>query len=411
MNIKVPCGSRTGSIRIPSSKSMAHRMLIASALSGNMNQIKIDGMSNDIKATINCLDSLLLSKDDVIHLYCQESGTTLRLLLPIVGALGRNAVFHMEGRLPERPMDEYINVLSSGNMIIEKRDDLLICKGRLIPKDYTIRGDISSQYISGLLYALPLLDGDSTLTVTGPIESSDYIKMTEDVINHSQVSFTRNIINKTDIEYSIKGNSKYYYSSCLTVEADWSNAAFFMCMGALSSSKITLYALNTNSLQGDIAICDLLKAYGAIFEITNHDDNLSDITITRGHISPLEIDASQIPDLVPTLCAVAAGANGRTRIYNAARLRLKESDRIMSTAAMLSSLGADITETDDGLIIDGHGYLDGGCTDTFNDHRIAMAAAVASVICKSDVIIKDAECVNKSYPRFFEDLNQLELIR
>lgn len=375
-----------------------------------MNQIQIDGMSNDIKATINCLDSLLLSKDDIVHLYCGESGTTLRLVLPIVGALGKSAVFHMEGRLPERPMDEYINVLSSGNMIIEKKDDLLICSGRLIPKDYTIRGDISSQYISGLLYALPLLDGDSTLTVTGPIESSDYIKMTEDVINHSQVSFTRNIKNDTDIEYSIKGNSKYNYSTCLTVESDWSNAAFFMCMGALSSAQITLYALNTNSLQGDIAICDLLKAYGAIFETTNRDDGLYDITITRGNLYPLEIDASQIPDLVPTLCSVAAGATGRTRIYNAARLRLKESDRIMSTAAMLTSLGADITETDDGLIIDGHGYLDGGCTDTFNDHRIAMAAAVASVICKSDVIIKDAECVNKSYPRFFEDLNQLKLI-
>ncbi len=410
MNISLSAGALGGCVRIPASKSQAHRLLICAALGRTPVTLHCDGFSNDITATAHCLRSLgaqaEMESDSLIRLTpgctdgacvlpCGESGSTLRFLLPVAAALGADATFRMEGRLPQRPLHPLDDQLTAHGVTLTRDGDSLTVSGRLLPGDYTLPGDVSSQYISGLLMALPLLRGDSTLTVTGKVESAAYIAMTEDALRLSGIRFT-----KDGWVYRIPGGQTFALPPELTVEGDWSNAAFFLCAGALSDRGVTVTGLNAASSQGDRAIVDILRAFGA--RVIERE---SAVTVTAGTLRGITVDAAAIPDLIPVVSVVAAAANGESRIVNAARLRLKESDRLATTAALLRGLGCGAEELPDGLIIR-PAPLTGGTVDAANDHRIAMSAAVAASLCP--VTMEGKECVNKSYPRFWEDYAALK---
>lgn len=416
MNTHISCGQRSGVLTVPASKSEAHRLLICSALSGEACSIKCSGVSKDILATVSCLSSMGAgisisdngfisvtpgkpSKDMVCRLSCNESGSTLRFLLPVAGALGLNAEFHMAEGLSKRPVGELIGCLNAHGVKITKNGNLLTLKGQLTAGEYRIHGNISSQYVSGLLFALPLLNGDSTLTVTENTESADYILMTEHALKRSGISFE-----KEDNLYRIPGNQQYHLQKNVVIESDWSNAAFFLAMGAMSYKGISVNGLSLSSAQGDRRILEILCRMGALITISP-----GSILVKRGVIKAVTVDASSIPDLVPVISVLCACAEGTSVITNAGRLRLKESDRLATTACMLSALGADIKETPDGLTIKGKPYLSGGTVNAANDHRIAMAAATAAGFCKNDVFVEGSECVEKSYPDFWKHLKVLEV--
>ena len=267
-------GFRTGAVHIPASKSQAHRLLICAALSQNETVIRCRGISRDIAATADCLNALgaeiwLRGEDLTVrpitqkpqgtrHLHCQESGSTLRFLLPLTGVLEADAVFHMEGRLPQRPLHPLDQVLTDHGMTIRQNHDLLYCGGRLRPGEFSLPGDVSSQYISGLLMALPLLNEGSALTVTGGLESAAYVTMTEDTLRRGGVS-----LRKTGGTWHIPGGQRLRFPDRLTAEGDWSNAAFFLCMGALSPEGVTVHGLDLASSQGDRAVLNILAAMGA----------------------------------------------------------------------------------------------------------------------------------------------------
>ena len=331
-------------------------------------------------------------------LHCGESGSTLRFLIPVCGALGESVVFKMEGRLSERPLSPLDEVLTAHGMTLERIGTELHCAGRLTGGEFEIAGNVSSQFISGLLFALPLLNSDSTLTVTGKLESSAYIAMTENALRQSGIKFTKN-----DNVYTIPGRQRYHLSEACTVEGDLSNAAFFLCMGALSDEGVTVQNIPEHTSQGDKRIIDILRLFGADVAVSGDS-----VTVKKGRLTACTVDAAEIPDLVPVVSTVAAAAEGDTHIINAARVRLKESDRLMTTATLLRSLGASVEELPDGLIIHGGRPLHGGTIDSFNDHRIAMSAAVAACICTDPVTVTGCECVNKSFPRFWEKFNGLE---
>lgn len=414
MNVTVSAAPVSGSVRVPSSKSQLHRLLIAAALGAAPVTIAYYGLSADIRATADCLRALgaeiTLSDeticvhpivhipDGICTLPCGESGSTLRFLLPLCGALGAEAVFQMEGRLPERPLAPLDEQLRLHGMQITQQGTQLHVSGRLQPGVFTLPGNVSSQYLTGLLLSLPLLTDNSTLTVTGRLESAPYVAMTEQVLAQAQLQ-----IKKTPDGWRIPGAQRYALPVRCTAEGDWSSAAALLCMGALSPQGVTVDGLNPTSAQGDRAIAALLRQFGA--EVTWDAQRL---TVRRCALHGIRIDASQIPDLVPALAALAACADGTTEITNAARLRLKESDRLTTTAAMLNALGADVTEQPDGLVIHGRAQLTGGRADAFGDHRIAMAAAIASCACVQPVTISGAQAVQKSYPRFWDDLQKLK---
>ena len=407
-------GARTGCVRIPASKSQAHRLLICAALGEEKTEIVCDGISADIAATAACLRALgaeieetgtgfLVSPIKKIpegrcDLYCGESGSTLRFLLPLCGALGAQAAFHREGRLPQRPLAPLDSVLKAHGMTLAEDGDLLLCSGGLRAGDYAIAGNVSSQYISGLLLALPLLSQPSTLTVTGPLESAAYVAMTEDALRRSGIGCFRD-----GAVWTIPGGQRCRMSARTAVEGDWSNAAFFLCMGALSAGGVCVEGLDLRSAQGDRAVLAVLRAFGADVRETE-----SGAAVRRGALRGAVIDASPIPDLIPALSVVAAVSEGETRIVNAGRLRLKESDRLKSTAGLLRALGGRVEEREDALVICGVPALRGGVVETQNDHRLAMSAAVAACAAEGDVTVDNGGCVSKSYPRFWEDFARLK---
>ncbi len=407
-------GARTGRVRIPASKSQAHRLLICAALGEEKTEVVCDGISADIAATAKCLSALGAKIEETetgflvspikkvpegrCDLYCGESGSTLRFLLPIVGALGAQAAFHREGRLPQRPLAPLDGVLTAHGMTLAEDGDLLLCSGQLQAGDYEIAGNVSSQYISGLLMALPCLRADSTLIVTGKLESAAYVAMTEDALRLSEIEFPKN-----GSTYAVPGGQKFRLPARTVVEGDWSNTAFFLCMGALSKEGVTVEGLNLQSSQGDRGVLDVLRAFGA--EVTEHGDA---VTVRRGALHGVTIDASPIPDLIPVLSVVASVAEGETRVENAYRLRLKESDRLKSTADLLRALGGQVEEKEDGLVITGVPALHGGSVETQNDHRLAMSAAAAACAATGEITVDNDGCVAKSYPRFWEDFGSLK---
>ena len=414
MNVTIRPGQRSGRVKIPASKSQAHRLLICAALGRGETVIACDGLSADITATMACLNALgadIRQTEDgrlrvrpieqvpagLCHLYCGESGSTLRFLLPVCGALGAEAVFHMEGRLPQRPLAPLDAELTAHGMALRQENDLLYCSGQLRAGDYELPGNVSSQYISGLLLALPLTEGESRLIVTGSVESEAYITMTEDALALGGIR-----LEKAGWRYHIPGSQRGNLPEALQVEGDFSNAAFFLCMGALSDKGLTIEGLNPASHQGDRAVLDILRAFGA--QVEQRDGRFA---VCKGQLHGIIIDAKPIPDLIPVLSVVAALAQGETQIINAGRLRLKESDRLQSTTALLTALGADIHELAEGLVIRGRENLSGGSVDSCGDHRIAMAAATAACGCTGDIFLSGSQAVSKSYPRFWEDFGTL----
>ena len=403
MNIKINPLSLSGKVEAPASKSVAHRMLICAALAKGKSIIRLNKTSDDIEATAGCLRALGVTIEkngnewtvcppDVFpekaDLDCGESGSTLRFMLPVAAALGVDATFTVHGRLSSRPIAPLVEEMKRHGVKCNDEFPLHI-SGRLTGGKFTIAGNISSQFITGLLLALPICEEESEIEIIPPVESKPYIDITTSVLSGFGADIEENANT-----YKIKNSS--FKAGDYTVEGDWSNAAFLLAMGAEVSG------LELNSTQGDRKILDVLRSFGG--KITE-ENGLVRVSLSDTHGT--EIDASDIPDLVPVICAVAATAEGTTKIFNAGRLRLKESDRIKSTVEMIVSLGGEAYETDDGITVKGKKLLTGGTVDSFNDHRIVMSAAVASQKCENCVIINDAQAVNKSYPEFFEDFNSL----
>lgn len=388
-------------IEIIPSKSDAHRALICAALSeltsGKACQVVCSSTSQDIEATEKCLAALQTGRS---QMYCGESGSTLRFLLPVMGALGYRAEFYPQGRLPERPLSPLYEELESHGCRMSPQGSVpFVIEGTLAPGFFHIPGDVSSQYISGLLFALPLLEDESRIIIEGELQSRPYVDMTIRVLRDFGIE-----ILPTEEGFLIPGGQRYAAPPVYQVEGDWSNGCFWLAAGALVPGGVSVSGLNPGSLQGDKAILDLLSRFGARTEVS-----AAEIKVLPDTLCGIEIDAAQIPDMVPILAVIACGAKGKTTIKNAGRLRIKESDRLASVSQVLAGLGADITELPEGLEILGTGRLSGGTADSWGDHRIAMMAAIASLICDEKVTVTGSEVVKKSYPDFFRILEEAGL--
>ena len=391
MDITITPSPLRGKLQAIPSKSQAHRLLICAAFADRETTLLCPQTNQDIEATAGCLRALGAIIDRTTQGYrvhpirkvpktavlnCHESGSTLRFFLPIVAALGVDTLFEMEGRLPSRPLSPLWEELERmGCTLSRPSSKTLRCTGKLQPGSYFIDGGISSQFITGLLFALPLLSTASRLTVTGKQESVPYIHMTLRALEAFGVR-----IPGTDI-YEISPQP-FRSPGEVWVEGDWSNGAFWLAAKALGA-QLTVSNLDPASPQGDRAVVEFLE-------------KLEKNTV---------IDAAQTPDLVPILAVVAAARQG-AEFINCARLRLKETDRLATTAALINGLGGKVEILKDRLIVQGTG-LEGGTVDATGDHRIAMAAAIASTVCTKPVTILGAESVKKSYPAFWDDFKLL----
>ena len=407
-------GRLSGEIPAIASKSYAHRLLIAAALADRPTKVACSTVSEDILATARVLTAMGASVErtdtgfviepischpDQPVLDCGESGTTERFILPVACALGLNARITGRGRLPQRPLSPlYEELVAHGIQLSPQGTFPLRTQGKLPAGDYSIAANVSSQFIGGLLFALSVVPGRSTLTLTGKIESAPYIDMTLDVLALFGAKITRSEDGRV---YTIEGQEKLTTPGTVAVEGDWSNSAFWLCAGALGKG-VTLTGLRADSRQGDRAVVDILRHFGA--EITTTDDTVS---VRPGFLHGITVDAAQIPDLVPILSVVASFAEGTTEFVNAGRLRIKESDRLVTTREMLTALGADVEELPEGLIVHGRAEVQGGTCDGANDHRIVMSAAVAGARTYEPVVINGAQAVRKSYPDFFDDFARL----
>ena len=411
MDITLDNRKLSGTVNVIPSKSYAHRILLGASLAelsgGGKTEILLKNDSEDIRATKRVIAGLQ-SREGVLD--CGESGTTLRFMVPVCAALGLQAEtrFTGHGRLMQRPMEPLLKAMEPHGVTFRYEENMLVCSGKMSAGEYTIAAGVSSQFISGLLYALPLLEGDSVLKLTGMVESRPYIDITLDVLKDFGI-----LVRETESEdgesvrFEIPGGQAYCGPETMKVEGDWSNAAFWLAAGAAGGEQVTVTGLNLNSVQGDRKICDVLRAFGAS---VTEDAAAGSVTCSgpaEGILRCCDIDAKDIPDLVPVISVVAAAAQGDTRIYNAGRLRIKESDRLTTVTALLTALGASVEEGDDFLLIHGEGGLRGGTADGAGDHRIVMSAAVAAVLCQEPVTILGAEAVNKSYPGFFEEREKL----
>ena len=414
--ITINPGRIMGDIAIIPSKSHLHRLLILAALADGETHIQTKPTeAEDVSATLACLKALgakiayaadgfrvkpvdrkTLPKSVVLPV--RESGATLRFMLPIICALGVQAEFHMTGRLPERPLEPLERELTQkGISLWKKSPDVLCTEGQLQPGTFALPGDISSQYITGLLLALPLLKGNSSLAVKEPIESEDYIKMTLEALETFD-----SLPEQAGNCYQIKGSQIFRSPGTVSAEGDWSNAAFWLTTGAMPGGHIRVKGLNPKSKQGDRAVCAILEQIGA-----NVSWDGGTVTVKEGERSAIEIDAAGIPDLIPILSALAAICEGTTIIRNAGRLRIKESDRLKAITETLNALGAKVRELPDSLEITGVKGLTGGKVDSAGDHRIAMMAAIAAAACENPVTITGADAVRKSYPQFWSELTRL----
>ena len=411
-NVIITPAPLNGEVTVPPSKSAVHRALLCAAMARGVSRIRHVDFSNDIKATISCIralgavvkidgDTLLIDGTSLFsnkqaELDCGESGSTLRFLIPVAAAGAVTACFTGCGRLPQRPIGIYLGCLPEKGVSMQTKGGLpLTVSGALQSGVYPLPGDVSSQFVTGLLLSLPLLVGDSEIVLTSPLESAGYIDMTISTMALFGVQ-----VQKTGKGYYIKGGQQYIPrdTSC---EGDWSQAAFFLAAGALGGG-VTVKGLNQSSAQGDRVCARLFEQFGA--KVTYQSGC---VTACKSPLHGTEIDARQIPDLVPILAVTAALAEGTTVITGASRLRIKESDRLKAVTDGLSSIGAKIRETDDGLVITGVPSLTGGFAQGFNDHRIVMALSVAAIKADGLVTITDRESINKSYPAFFRDYNAL----
>ncbi|MGE4353785.1 MAG: 3-phosphoshikimate 1-carboxyvinyltransferase [Oscillospiraceae bacterium] len=408
MDLMLGRSSLHGTVPAIASKSALHRLLICAALSSSTTYIDYYGFSSDIFSTIQCISEIgcVISPTAtgvriqppenfcrIPHLDCLECGSTLRFMLPVTAALFDDFSITGQGRLIARPLDDLAHSLSEhGCTFMAQTLPFRVC-GRLRPGTYKLPGNISSQYISGLMFALPLLAGDSEIVLTTPLSSAAYIEMTLEALRLFGIE-----IIQTDNGWHVKGAQKYRSPGRVNAEGDWSSAACWLCAGAVSG-PITITGLNANSAQADTAIIETLRSLGAHVTVGENA-----VTVSKGDLLPLSVDVDQFPDLMPVIAMTLSMCHGTSLIYNAARLRLKESDRIHAMAKTLSALGITAIEGQDFLRLIG-GRLSDGIVDGANDHRIIMAAALASL--QTPVTITGTEAVDKSYPGFFNDFTVL----
>ena len=389
-----------GTVNVPPSKSDVHRAIICAAMANGVSRISPVALSNDIKATIGCIkalgadavlennvltvDGTNMYKNKTALLDCGESGSTLRFFIPIAAVGNINATFVGKGKLPQRPIGIFTEALPKAGTVCKTEGGLpLEIKGQLKSGIFEIPGNVSSQFITGLLLALPILEGDSEIILTSPLESVGYIAMTI----------------RTMKQFGV--NIQSYKTCDYTTDGDWSQAAFFMVLGAIGS-KVTVKGVAKDSTQGDKKCAEILTRFGA--KVTQLDN---EVTVEKGKLKAITIDASQIPDLVPVLSVCAAFAEGTTKIINAERLRIKECDRLKATAELLNNLGGKVKELSDGLEITGVSSLKGGNVNGYNDHRIVMSAAVCAARSDEDITATFAMSINKSYPDFYIDYNSI----
>ena len=384
MNVTILPGTLKGAVTPPSSKSQTHRAVLALMLAQGEGKLSNLAVSQDIQATQDCVAALKSGQpaqaDGLPLLDCGESGSTLRFLIPVALAVRGGGHFTGRGRLMERPQGPYIRLFEEKGISWNQEGACLTVAGQLEPGVYALPGNVSSQFITGLLYALPLLPGDSRIVLTTPLESRGYVDMTLDMLRRFDIK-----VEEQEDGFLVPGNQTYQARD-LTLEADWSGAAFWYAANFLGA-QVDIQGLNPDSVQGD-------RQIGTLYWKLARPGNV-------------DIDLSQCPDLAPPLAVMAAVRKRTTRFVNAGRLRMKESDRLETIARTLNALGAKAQVGEDTLILEGLDHLEGGTVDGCNDHRIAMMAPVAAVACKEPVTILGAECVKKSYPRFWEDYTAL----
>ena len=416
MNVKIKPNEIKGKMKSIPSKSLLHRAIILSGIAKDREIIleQVNTISEDIEATLTCIeklgaktkvegDSIRITslgniKKSKVELHCKESGTTLRLLLPLVSTFSKEATVDCSEGLRKRPIRELIETLEESGLYFKEKGFPINISGNVTTDFFKISGDISSQYVSGLLLLSSLLDQRSSIYLTTKLESRAYVNITIKVLRDFGI-----IVNELEegVFEIYGGRDKILPPKEYQIEGDWSNAAFFLVGGCLGDS-IKMSGLNLESSQGDKKIVQILKKAGAI--LTCSDDFISS---NRSHLNSFEVDFSETPDLFPILSVVAALSKGQSILKGGERLKLKESNRIESTFQMLKSLGADVKKREDGLIIQGKEILDGGIVNSFNDHRIVMSATMASIKCKEPVSIVNAGAVKKSYPNFFDDFKKV----
>lgn len=401
MDVRITPRRLSGVVTPPPSKSLAHRYVIAAALAAGTSVIKNVSFSEDVEATLRCMEAMGArweAAEDGLRIAgiggqrcpfggnlprfdCGESGSTLRFLIPLALTVDQGGIFTGRGRLMERPQQPYFDLFDQRGISYIQEDGVLTVQGSLSPGEYRLRGDVSSQFFTGLLLALPLLDGPSVVVSTTKLESASYTAMTMGVLERCGVRVRWSpALNGFGVEPGV------YSPFEETVEADWSQAAFWYAAIALGSN-LRLRGLKGQSPQGDAAVVTHYKKLSLTGEV--------------------KIDLSDCPDLLPPLAVMAAVRRGTTHFTHAARLRLKESDRLATVAGMLKAIGGAVTEEEDGLTVYGVSTLPGGTVDGANDHRIVMAAAVAATRCQGPVTIRGAEAVKKSYPNFWRDYEAL----
>ena len=402
MNVTIYPGQLRGTMTPPPSKSQAHRLIIAAALAEGESHLGNVALSMDIQATLRCIRAMgaKASPDgsvirgtggilfpctpccDPSVYQCGESGSTLRFMIPIVLAVKQGGIFQGQGRLMQRPLKPYEAIFDEKNIWYNRHGDQMEIFGKLTPGTYALPGDVSSQFITGLMYALPLLEEDSEILLTSALESEGYIDMTVQALNTFGVQ-----VQRTAFGWHIPGRQQYQPHDG-QVESDYSQAGFYYAANGIGNA-VTLQGMNPDSAQGDRVI------------VPYYDQLCGEGTV--------ELDVSQCPDLLPPLAVHAAlrRAGTVTRLVNAARLRLKESDRLTTVTQVLNALGACVEEHPDSLTVTAVESLHGGTVESHNDHRIAMMAAIAATRSSGPVTILGAECVRKSYPDFWEDYEAL----
>ncbi|MCL2054978.1 MAG: 3-phosphoshikimate 1-carboxyvinyltransferase [Oscillospiraceae bacterium] len=412
-DIKITPSRLSGELTMPSSKSYSHRMIIAAALAADgISVISNISESEDVAATCSAIKELGARVDILGDTYtisgikappktasidCFESGSTLRFLIPVAAALGCDAEYYGSGKLPTRPIGAYKSALAANGVSFSHTDGIMPFNvyGKLNCGRFEFAGDVSSQFITGLLFALPLCEGDSEIKLTSELESKPYVDMTVSVLKSFSVEVEEAVAEDGLLTYYVKGGQRYAPQS-LTVEGDYSQAAFFFTANALGSN-IEIVNLNVNSIQGDKKILEILHKIG-YNKLNCH---------SPGEYEPFTVDVKDIPDLVPILAVMGCFTSGVSRIVNAKRLKIKESDRLTAIADALNAIGGKVKAYDDSLEIYPIKKFSGGMVDGCNDHRIVMAAAIASTMSSDDMIIRGYNAVSKSYPMFWKDFISL----
>lgn len=412
MNVLIKPSRLSGSIIIPPSKSQSHRAIIAASLAKGKSVINNVIMSDDVLATISAMEKIgvkivrnnqqliiqgisRISVADDNFVDCNESGSTIRFLIPILSLSKQKIVLTGNPSLFKRPMGVYEQIFKERGLSFQQNEKSIIINGALPADHYSIPGNVSSQFVSGLLFSLPLQKDDSKIDIIGELESKEYVEMTIEVLRQFGITILKN-----DKGYDIPGN-QHYKSTHITIEGDYSQMAFFAA-GGLLCGGLTCKGMTKESLQPDRKILDFIESMNGYYSWKQ-----SDIEFHYSNTIGTTIDVSQSPDIAPILAILGALSTGKTIIENAQRLKYKESNRLSSTYETLKQMNIDVQMTDSSLIIEGRPMIEGGVFESFNDHRIVMSIAIAAIRANNPVLIKNAEAVNKSYPNFFQDYQNL----